>query len=151
VRSVFAGGSQEYNRREPTTPGATRCLATLELAYHPDRLRNPLKRTCPKGDPDPGEQRTICVSPSTSAIADSIHWIQRQSLDPRVVCGPHGWWQACPQIGAPGHDPFSADGANLSLIIGGRPDLRLYPTPFLSLSDSRRRRQSDTLKGRCPD
>jgi anaerobic selenocysteine-containing dehydrogenase len=35
-----------------------------------------------------------------------------------VVCGQHGWWQACPEIGAPGYDPFSSDGANLNLIIG---------------------------------
>jgi anaerobic selenocysteine-containing dehydrogenase len=41
-----------------------------------------------------------------------------ESLDPTVVCGQHGWWQACPEIGAPGYDPFSADGANLNLIIG---------------------------------
>jgi anaerobic selenocysteine-containing dehydrogenase len=40
------------------------------------------------------------------------------SLAPGVVCGQHGWWQACPEIGAPGYDPFSADGANLNLIIG---------------------------------
>jgi anaerobic selenocysteine-containing dehydrogenase len=40
------------------------------------------------------------------------------SLEPRVVCGQHGWWQACPEIGAPGYDPFGADGANLNLIIG---------------------------------
>ena len=41
-----------------------------------------------------------------------------ESLDPRVVCGQHGWWQACPEIGAPGYDPLSANGANLNLIIG---------------------------------
>jgi anaerobic selenocysteine-containing dehydrogenase len=40
------------------------------------------------------------------------------SLDPHVVCGQHGWWQACPDIGAPGYDPFSPDGTNLNLIIG---------------------------------
>jgi anaerobic selenocysteine-containing dehydrogenase len=40
------------------------------------------------------------------------------ALEPRVVCGQHGWWQACPEIGAPGYDPFSPDGANLNLIIG---------------------------------
>lgn len=39
-------------------------------------------------------------------------------LDPRVVVGEHGWWQACAPLGAPGYDPFSADGANLNLIIG---------------------------------
>jgi anaerobic selenocysteine-containing dehydrogenase len=40
------------------------------------------------------------------------------SLEPYVVCGQHGWWQACPEIGAPGYDPFSPDGANLNMIIG---------------------------------
>ena len=39
-------------------------------------------------------------------------------LDPRVVCGQHGWWQACTSIGAPGYDPFSEEGANFNLIIG---------------------------------
>jgi anaerobic selenocysteine-containing dehydrogenase len=39
------------------------------------------------------------------------------SLDPRVVCGQHGWWQACPELGAPGYDPFKPEGANLNLVI----------------------------------
>lgn len=41
------------------------------------------------------------------------------SLDTRVVCGQHGWWQACKQLDAPGYDPFGPDGANLNLVIGG--------------------------------
>ena len=40
------------------------------------------------------------------------------SLDVSVVCGQHGWWQACAAIGAPGYNPFSSEGANLNLIIG---------------------------------
>jgi anaerobic selenocysteine-containing dehydrogenase len=40
------------------------------------------------------------------------------SLDPAVVCGEHGWWQACPEIGAPGYDPFTAEGSNYNLLIG---------------------------------
>ena len=40
------------------------------------------------------------------------------SLKPDVVCGQHGWWQACAEIGAPGYDPFSSDGVNFNLIIG---------------------------------
>lgn len=40
------------------------------------------------------------------------------TLQPDVVCGQHGWWQACPEIGAPGYDPFTPDGANFNLIIG---------------------------------
>ena len=42
------------------------------------------------------------------------------SLDPDVVCGQHGWWQACDAIGAPGYDPFGPEGANLNLIISQR-------------------------------
>jgi anaerobic selenocysteine-containing dehydrogenase len=40
------------------------------------------------------------------------------SLDPATVCAQHGWWQACAELGAPGYDPFSGDGANVNLIIG---------------------------------
>jgi anaerobic selenocysteine-containing dehydrogenase len=57
-----------------------------------------------------------------------------EDLDPRVVVGEHGWWQACAEIGAPGYDPFGPDGANLNIIIGravldpvsGTPSLRAY-------------------------
>jgi hypothetical protein len=41
-----------------------------------------------------------------------------ESLAPNVVCGQHGRWQACPEIGAPGYDPFGPEGANFNLIIG---------------------------------
>lgn len=40
------------------------------------------------------------------------------TLKPDVVCGQHGWWQASTEIGAPGYDPFSSDGANYNLLIG---------------------------------
>jgi anaerobic selenocysteine-containing dehydrogenase len=40
------------------------------------------------------------------------------TLEPHVVCGQHGWWQACSDLGKPGYDPFGPDGANLNLIIG---------------------------------
>ena len=93
---------------DPTHPtGQALCAkgrAAPELVYHPDRLLYPMKRTRPKGDPDPGWQRIewdealdltatnlqrlaeqhgpasvvfSSVSPSTAAIADSVHWIQR--------------------------------------------------------------------------
>jgi anaerobic selenocysteine-containing dehydrogenase len=78
--------------------------AAPELVAHPGRLQYPLKRTRPKGDPDPGWQRISwdealdttaarlqqlarehgaesvvfsCASPSTSALSDSIEWVQR--------------------------------------------------------------------------
>jgi anaerobic selenocysteine-containing dehydrogenase len=40
------------------------------------------------------------------------------TLEPGVVCGQHGWWQACPELGAPGYDAFGPDGANLNLLVG---------------------------------
>jgi anaerobic selenocysteine-containing dehydrogenase len=39
------------------------------------------------------------------------------SLDPRVVVGEHGWWQACDEAGGPGYDPFAAGGVNFNLTI----------------------------------
>ncbi|HZO31745.1 MAG TPA: molybdopterin-dependent oxidoreductase [Chloroflexota bacterium] len=40
------------------------------------------------------------------------------TLHASVVRGEHGWWQACPEIGAPAYDPFSAAGSNFNLLIG---------------------------------
>ena len=42
------------------------------------------------------------------------------TLQPDVVCGQHGWWQACPELDAPGYDPFEPTGANFNLIIGNQ-------------------------------
>jgi anaerobic selenocysteine-containing dehydrogenase len=39
-------------------------------------------------------------------------------LQPDVVCGQHGWWQACPEIGAPGYEPFTSEGSNFNIVIG---------------------------------
>ena len=38
-------------------------------------------------------------------------------IDPRVVVGEHGWWQAAPEAGAPGYDPFSPRGSNYNLTV----------------------------------
>src|ERR1700686_4007166 len=46
---------------DPTHPtGQALCAkgrAAPELVYHPERLKYPLRRTRPKGDPDPGWER----------------------------------------------------------------------------------------------
>ncbi len=42
----------------------------------------------------------------TAALADGI------------VAAQHGWWQACPDLGLPGYDALSPDGANINLVIG---------------------------------
>ncbi len=33
-----------------------------------------------------------------------------------VVCTQNGWWQGCPELDLPGYDPFSTEGANVSLL-----------------------------------
>src|SRR5205809_6146705 len=93
---------------DPTHPtGQALCAkgrAAPELVYHPERLTHPLRRTRPKGDPDPGWERIgwdealnltaaamrqaaeqhgpasvafTLSSPSTTAIGDSSGFIQR--------------------------------------------------------------------------
>jgi len=37
-----------------------------------------------------------------------------ENLDPRVVVGEHGWWQACEELGLAGYDPFSGEGCNFN-------------------------------------
>ena len=57
--------------------------AAPELVYHPDRLNFPLKRTRPKGDPDPGWQR-ISWDQALDDIARRLNSI-RESAGPRAV------------------------------------------------------------------
>src|SRR5215813_1127487 len=38
-------------------------------------------------------------------------------LDPRVVVGEHGWWQACGELGLDGYDPFSRSGSNFNATV----------------------------------
>jgi len=38
-------------------------------------------------------------------------------IDPRVVVGEHGWWQACAALGSPGYDVFGNESANFNLLV----------------------------------
>jgi anaerobic selenocysteine-containing dehydrogenase len=95
-------------RPDPDHPtGGALCpkgLAAPEIVYSDRRILHPMRRTRPKGDPDPGwvgiswdealdsvarhmdaARQTIgpeavafgCTTPSGTAIADSIEWIER--------------------------------------------------------------------------
>ena len=107
IASVEDGNfiSLEADPSHPT--GQALCVkgkAAPELVYHSGRLLYPLERTRPKGDADPGWRRIGwdealakvaerlqgiasesgpeavvfgCASPSTSALSDSIDWVQR--------------------------------------------------------------------------
>ena len=48
------------------------------------------------------------------------------SLDPGVVCGQHGWWQGCEELGLPAYPPLGPDSANLNGV------LRLVPSDPIS-------------------
>jgi anaerobic selenocysteine-containing dehydrogenase len=43
------------------------------------------------------------------------------SLDPQVVFGQHGWWEACDELGLPGYRPYGPDSANLNLVLRQTP------------------------------
>lgn len=43
------------------------------------------------------------------------------NLDPQVVFGQHGWWQACDELGLPGYAPYGPDSANLNLVLPQTP------------------------------
>ncbi len=44
-----------------------------------------------------------------------------RSLDPQVVFGQHGWWEACDELGLPGYPPYGPDSANLNLVLSQTP------------------------------
>jgi anaerobic selenocysteine-containing dehydrogenase len=43
------------------------------------------------------------------------------SLDPDVVFGQHGWWQACEELGLPGYPAYGTGSANLNLVLPQTP------------------------------
>ena len=43
------------------------------------------------------------------------------SLDPQVVFGQHGWWEACDELGLPGYPPYGPNSANLNLVLRQTP------------------------------
>ncbi len=55
------------------------------------------------------------------------------TLDPGVVCGQHGWWQGCAELGLPGYPPYGPDSANLNLILAQTPADPMSGTPPAAL------------------
>jgi anaerobic selenocysteine-containing dehydrogenase len=43
------------------------------------------------------------------------------TLNPQVVCGQHGWWQACPELDLPGYPPIGPGSANLNAVLCQQP------------------------------
>jgi anaerobic selenocysteine-containing dehydrogenase len=72
---------------DPDHPnGGVMCIkgkAAPELVYHPDRLNYPLKRTCPKGDSDPGWER-VSWDQALDEIAQNLLAI-RERYGPQTI------------------------------------------------------------------
>jgi len=57
----------------------------------------------------------VRVETKVAAVTMKAHL--NPELPRKVVRVMHGWWQGCPDLGLPGYDPFSAEGANINLVI----------------------------------
>ena len=74
---------------DPDHPNGCICMkgaAAPEMVYSPDRLRQPMKRTRPKGDPDPGWE-AISWDEALRTITDRLTGIKAESGAEAVVFG----------------------------------------------------------------
>ncbi len=64
----------------------------------------------------------IGITEGESIILETVNGkitLQAMLVDgiaPDVVCTQHGWWQACTELGLPGHDIYSHKGPNVNLL-----------------------------------
>ncbi len=86
-------------------PGLRRRAPDPEVVLHPEAAA---RRGIAAGD---------WVSVETPAGGMRARARLNADIDPRVVVGEHGWWQAAPEPGAPGYDPFSPRGSNYNLTV----------------------------------
>ena len=80
----------------PNTPLCAKAYALLQEQYHPDRLLHPVKRTAPKGSPDPGWVR-ISWDEAYDTISQKLNQIKARegaekvlfmTGDPKEMRGP---------------------------------------------------------------
>jgi len=84
----------------------------------------------------------VSISTPRGSIRARAHL--NASLADGVIGGQHGWWQSCPDLGLPGYDPLSSDGANINLVIGdevldplsGAAPHRCYPCQLQKLDEN---------------
>jgi anaerobic selenocysteine-containing dehydrogenase len=76
-----------------------------EVELHPDTAA---ARGIGKGD-------WVRVETPYGHVRARAHFDRNLARD--VVCGQHGWWQACEELGLPGYPPFGPDSANLNLVL----------------------------------
>lgn len=70
----------------------------------------------------PDKAREIGCADGEWVILETVHGaitVQAKltkGIAPDVVCAQHGWWQSCDELGLPGYDPYSPEGANANLL-----------------------------------
>jgi len=69
------------------------------------------------------------------------------SLDPQVVFGQHGWWEACAELGLPGYPPYGPDSANLNLVLRQTPSDPISGSSPLRASVCNVRPRQDPAEG----
>jgi anaerobic selenocysteine-containing dehydrogenase len=105
------------------------CAKSVRFAESQHRQVAMLRRATPDPQveihPDAAASRAIAagdwvriVTPNGAVRARAR---LNSSLDPGVVCGQHGWWQDCAELGLPGYPPYGPDSANLNLILQQTP------------------------------
>jgi anaerobic selenocysteine-containing dehydrogenase len=105
------------------------CAKPLQFCETQHRQVASLRRHLPDPQvelhPDTATERGIAhgdwteiVTPKGSVLARAVH---DDTLDPGVVCGQHGWFEACDELDLPGHPPFGPGSANLNLVLSQTP------------------------------
>jgi anaerobic selenocysteine-containing dehydrogenase len=105
------------------------CAKSVRFAESQHRQIAMLRRATPDPQieihPDAAAARTISagdwVRVMTPNGAVRARARLNSSLEPGVVCGQHGWWQACTELGLPGYPPYGPDSANLNLVLRQTP------------------------------
>jgi anaerobic selenocysteine-containing dehydrogenase len=112
----------ELARRFPLILTCAKSLRFLESQH---RNMASLRRAAP--DPQvelhPDTARARGIGAGDWVRIDTPHGSVRararlnSGLAPDVVCGQHGWWQACAELGLPGYPPYGPGSANLNLVL----------------------------------
>jgi anaerobic selenocysteine-containing dehydrogenase len=86
-------------------PSLRRRAMDPEVMLHPETAA---RRSIAAGD-------WVRVETQTGAMRARA--LLNADIDPRVVVGEHGWWEAAPEADAPGYDPFTPLGSNYNLTV----------------------------------
>lgn len=160
-RLLEAGGDPLPDHHEPAVgtpdgryPLVLTCAKVPQYCLSQHRSVPALRGSAPHPTvtlhPDTAARRGIRAGDWVQVVTDSGRARACARFDPhldeRVACGTFGWWQACPPLGAAGHDPLAEDGdcANYALLIGaaardpvsGSVPLRQYRCEVRRLSDA---------------